>query len=103
MPTATSTIAELANREYKHGFVTEIETDTVPRGLNEDVVRMISEKKKEISLAEGEKKGVLVEIASKLRVRHNHSPLCLQRVACRGVSGSTARLEGGPQPDQHEV
>src|SRR5712691_5596134 len=45
MPTATSAIAELANREYKHGFVTEIETDTVPRGLNEDVVRLISEKK----------------------------------------------------------
>src|SRR5216684_1250284 len=47
MPTATSTIAELANREYQHGFVTEIETDTVPRGLNEEVVRLISEKKKE--------------------------------------------------------
>src|SRR5229473_6811281 len=47
MPTATSTIAELANREYQHGFVTEIEADTVPRGLNEDVVRLISEKKKE--------------------------------------------------------
>src|SRR5260370_2546645 len=47
MPTATSAIAELANREYKHGFVTEIETDTVPRGLNEDIVRMISAKKNE--------------------------------------------------------
>src|SRR6266852_6976723 len=47
MPTATSTIAELANREYQHGFITEIEADTVPRGLNEDVVRLISEKKKE--------------------------------------------------------
>src|SRR5437870_2128300 len=47
MPTATSAIAELANREYKHGFVTEIETDTVPRGLNEDVIRLISAKKNE--------------------------------------------------------
>src|SRR2546425_12164775 len=47
MPTATSTIAELANREYKHGFFTEIEADTVPRGLNEEIVRMISEKKRE--------------------------------------------------------
>ncbi len=47
MPTATSTIAELANREYKHGFFTDIEADTVPRGLNEDIVRMISEKKRE--------------------------------------------------------
>src|SRR5260370_35581522 len=47
MPPATSRIAELANREYKHGFFTEIEVDTVPRGLNEDIVRMISEKKRE--------------------------------------------------------
>jgi Fe-S cluster assembly protein SufB len=47
MTTATSTIQELANREYKYGFVTEVETDTVPRGLNEDIVRMISAKKKE--------------------------------------------------------
>jgi Fe-S cluster assembly protein SufB len=47
MTTATSTIQELANREYKHGFVTHIETDTVPRGLNEDIIGMISAKKKE--------------------------------------------------------
>src|SRR6266545_7557217 len=47
MPTATSTIAEFANQEYKHGFYTEIESETVPRGLNEDVVRLISAKKKE--------------------------------------------------------
>jgi Fe-S cluster assembly protein SufB len=47
MTTATSTIQELANREYQHGFVTEIETETVPRGLNEDVIRIISAKKQE--------------------------------------------------------
>jgi Fe-S cluster assembly protein SufB len=47
MTTATSTIQELANREYKHGFVTDIEVDAVPRGLNEDIIRMISAKKKE--------------------------------------------------------
>lgn len=47
MTTATSTIQELANQEYKHGFVTEIEADTIPRGLSEDVVRMISAKKNE--------------------------------------------------------
>ncbi len=45
--TATSTIQELADREYKYGFFTDVETDTVPRGLNEDVIRMISGKKKE--------------------------------------------------------
>jgi Fe-S cluster assembly protein SufB len=47
MSTATSTIEELANREYKHGFVTDIEADTLPRGLNEDIVRTISSKKNE--------------------------------------------------------
>jgi Fe-S cluster assembly protein SufB len=47
MTTATSTIQELANREYKHGFVTEIDADTLPRGLNEDIVRAISARKGE--------------------------------------------------------
>lgn len=47
MTTATSTIQELANREYKDGFVTLVETETLPRGLNEDIVRAISAKKKE--------------------------------------------------------
>jgi Fe-S cluster assembly protein SufB len=47
MTTATKTIEELANREYKHGFETVIDTDTLPRGLSEDVVRQISAKKNE--------------------------------------------------------
>src|SRR3954468_17146419 len=47
MTTATQTIEELANREYKYGFVTDVEMDTVPRGLSEDVVRAISAKKQE--------------------------------------------------------
>ena len=47
MTTATSTIEELANREYQHGFVTDIEAESVPRGLSEDIVRTISAKKGE--------------------------------------------------------
>src|SRR6266508_4258633 len=47
MTTATSTIQELANREYKYGFSSDIEADTVPRGLNEEIVRTISAKKGE--------------------------------------------------------
>src|SRR5262245_43861493 len=47
MSTATNTIAELANKEYKYGFVTDIESETIPRGLNEDVIRTISAKKNE--------------------------------------------------------
>jgi Fe-S cluster assembly protein SufB len=42
-----SHLEELTNREYKYGFVTDIETDTVPRGLNEDIIRLISAKKNE--------------------------------------------------------
>jgi Fe-S cluster assembly protein SufB len=41
------TIQEIAKQEYKYGFVTNIEADVVPPGLNEDVVRLISQKKGE--------------------------------------------------------
>ena len=47
MPTATQTIEHLANREYAFGFVTDVEQDTVPPGLSEDVIRLISAKKGE--------------------------------------------------------
>ncbi|HXH06478.1 MAG TPA: Fe-S cluster assembly protein SufB [Vicinamibacterales bacterium] len=47
MSTATTTIEQLANREYKYGFVTEIEEEKAPKGLNEDIIRLISEKKNE--------------------------------------------------------
>ena len=47
MSTETSNIEELANQEYKYGFVTDIEADAAPRGLNEDIIRLISSKKGE--------------------------------------------------------
>ena len=47
MKSETNAIEALATREYKYGFFTEIETDTIPRGLSEDIIRMISEKKHE--------------------------------------------------------
>jgi Fe-S cluster assembly protein SufB len=47
MSTEQSTIEELANREYKYGFVTDVEAEVVPRGLNEEIVRLISSKKDE--------------------------------------------------------
>jgi Fe-S cluster assembly protein SufB len=40
-------LESLMGRGYQHGFVTDIESDTVPPGLDEDVVRMISRKKNE--------------------------------------------------------
>ena len=33
--------------DYKYGWSTDIETDTVPKGLNEDIIKLISSKKKE--------------------------------------------------------
>lgn len=47
MDNDTKILEDLANSEYEFGFVTDIEMDVSPAGLNEDVVRMISEKKKE--------------------------------------------------------
>src|SRR3954447_1136652 len=47
MSTATETIEQLANREYKYGFVSDVDSETIPKGLSEDVVRLISQKKDE--------------------------------------------------------
>jgi Fe-S cluster assembly protein SufB len=47
MSTSTQTIEQLASGEYKYGFITEVEQDSAPRGLNEDIVRLISAKKQE--------------------------------------------------------
>jgi len=44
---STAELNALVNRGYQHGFVTEIDADTVPPGLDESVVRLISRKKKE--------------------------------------------------------
>ena len=40
-------IKDIAEQDYKYGFVTEIESDSVPKGLSEDVIRLISSKKME--------------------------------------------------------
>jgi Fe-S cluster assembly protein SufB len=47
MSTATDTIEGLVKTEYKYGFVTDVEADAAPPGLNEDIVRLISHKKQE--------------------------------------------------------
>jgi Fe-S cluster assembly protein SufB len=43
----SAVIQNLVNQPYKHGFVTDIESDVVPKGLSEDVIRLISAKKGE--------------------------------------------------------
>jgi Fe-S cluster assembly protein SufB len=47
MSTATETIEGLVKKEYKYGFYTDVEADSAPPGLNEDIVRLISSKKNE--------------------------------------------------------
>ncbi len=47
MSTATNDIHAITQQEYKYGFVTEIETESAPAGLDEDIIRLISAKKHE--------------------------------------------------------
>lgn len=47
MSSETSTIDTLVEQKYQHGFVTDIESDTLPPGLSEDVIRAISARKNE--------------------------------------------------------
>jgi Fe-S cluster assembly protein SufB len=47
MSTEVETIESFTSQDYKYGFVTEVEQETVPPGLNEEVIRLISAKKKE--------------------------------------------------------
>jgi Fe-S cluster assembly protein SufB len=43
----STVLQNLVNQPYRHGFVTDIESDVVPKGLSEDVIRLISRKKNE--------------------------------------------------------
>ena len=47
MSTETQKLQDLANQEYKYGFYTDVETDSAPPGLTEDIIRLISAKKEE--------------------------------------------------------
>src|SRR5689334_3495198 len=49
MSASTKTLDDLTKQDYKYGFVTDVETDTVPKGLSEEIVRLISGKKGEPS------------------------------------------------------
>lgn len=46
-PATISRTTELSDSQYKWGFVTDVETDIAPKGINEDIVRLISAKKDE--------------------------------------------------------
>ena len=46
-PNTVDTVRSVAGDKYKYGFVTDIETETAPKGLSEDTIRFISAKKSE--------------------------------------------------------
>mgnify|MGYP007032777848 CR=1 FL=1 len=46
-------VKELTQEKYKYGFTTDVHTDIIERGLNEDVVRLISEKKGRTGMVAG--------------------------------------------------
>ena len=45
--TEIKTIEQIANKEYKYGFVTDIESESLPKGLNEDIIKQLSSIKRE--------------------------------------------------------
>lgn len=47
MSNAANSLQEFTDKEYEYGFVTDVETEKIPKGLNEDVVRLISSMKNE--------------------------------------------------------
>ncbi len=47
MSTNTEDFENLVKKEYEHGFVTDIDADTIPPGLSEEIIAFISKKKEE--------------------------------------------------------
>ena len=45
--TKNSTVSKVLEKEYQYGFLTQIESEKIPKGINENIIRLISEKKKE--------------------------------------------------------
>ena len=96
MGTATQTIEGLASQEYKYGFITEVETETIPRGLNEDVIRLISAKKEEPEwLLEWRLKAFRVWSAMTEPTWHNvrYSPIDYQDISYYSAPKQQAQLE----------
>ncbi|MEE8151898.1 MAG: Fe-S cluster assembly protein SufB, partial [candidate division NC10 bacterium] len=84
MSDATKTIESFVSQDYKWGFVTEIEQDIAPPGLNEDIIRMISAKKNEPEwLLEWRLKAYRYWLTIKEPTWHNvhYPPIDYQRVS----------------------
>ena len=66
----TITAVEEATGKYKYGFVTDIESDKAPKGLNEDIIRFISAKKDEPEWMRSEERRVGKECRSRWSPYH---------------------------------
>ena len=62
-------LQEVTGAEYKYGFTTDIESDKIPKGLNEDIVRLISAKKKRARMASWKKTKSVWNLAKNGRAR----------------------------------
>ncbi len=49
MTEAAKSLEEMVQKEYQYGFVSDIDTEMAPKGLNEDIIRLISRKKEELA------------------------------------------------------
>ena len=101
MSETADNLQKLVSRGYEHGFVTDIESDTVPPGLDEDVVRLISRKKGEpVFLTEWRLKALRHWL--KMREPHwahvNYKPIDYQGISY--YSAPKARTDGPKSLDE---
>ena len=67
----SSSVETLVSKEYKYGFVTDIESDVAPKGLSEDIVRAISAKKGKDEIVEVGRSALLITGHSVIRRTSN--------------------------------
>jgi Fe-S cluster assembly protein SufB len=95
-------VESLVNREYKYGFVTDIESDVAPPGLNEDIIRLISSKKQEPEwLLEWRLKGF--RAWQKMTEPHHWANITYEPIDYQAISYYAAPRTGKPLGSLEEV
>ena len=85
-----NSIETLVKQDYKYGFVTDIESESAPPGLNEDIIRLISSKKEEPEEDEDEDEDEAGEVDAEEKERKR---------AARAAAAAAA-ADGAPPPPQ---
>ncbi len=102
MSTANETIERLAKQEYKYGFETILDADAIPKGLNEDVIRLISSKKNEPEwLLEWRLKAFRLWLTMKEPTWHNvhYAPIDYQDIVYYSAPKSRPKLNSLDEVD----